>query len=147
MKGLLWKKKVTIGLLQNFESFLFMLVYWRVYALGASIYQSDLNSFSGIYRTLSNSYVRDQWCKDSSSYDVVSIRVIPSLTDSLISSFPHITTSLNDTFVGFLFCWVLRVIFWCCVNFTINCCAECCAKYLAGHSECCILWGPAECST
>ena len=34
---------------------------------------------------------------------VVTIRVIPSWTDSLISSHPHITTLLNDTFVCFLF--------------------------------------------
>ena len=45
-------------------------------------------------------------------FDIVTIWVITSLTDSLISSFPHITTLLNDTFVCFLFCWVLRVILW-----------------------------------
>ena len=39
--------------------------------------------------------------------DIVTIRVIPSLRDSLISSHPHITTLLTDTFVCFLFCWVL----------------------------------------
>ena len=51
-------------------------------------------------------------------FDIGTIRVIPSLTDSHISLSPHITTLLNDTFVGFLFCWVLRVISRRCVNLT-----------------------------
>ena len=40
--------------------------------------------------------------------DIVTLRVIPSLTDSLIHSCPHITTLLNDIFVCFLFCWLLK---------------------------------------
>jgi len=61
-------------------------------------------------------------------FDIVTKRVIPSLADSLSSSYPHINTLLNDTFVCFLFSWELRVIFW-----------------RSRHSDCYIPWGRAKC--
>ena len=109
-----------IGLLRNYESFSCMLVYWRVYASGPQ--------YTNLTWTVSIKYIAHLvllklQTSDTRTillllFDIVTLWAIPSLTDSLISSFPHITTLLNDIFVCFLFCWVLRVICWRCVNLT-----------------------------
>jgi len=103
-----------------YETILCILVYWRVYALGPQ--------YTNLTWTVSIEYIAHLVLilletSDARTvllllFNIVTLRAIPSLTGSLISPFPHITTSLNDTFVCFLFCWVLRVICCGCVNLT-----------------------------
>ena len=137
-----------IGFIRNYFE-----VYWRVFASGPQ--------YTNLTWTVSIEYIahfvllmlepsdaRTVLCM---MFDIVTIRVIPSLTDSLISSFPHtfVTTLLNDNFVCFVLCCVLMsYLLALCelkLNVTINCIAECWAEYLAVHSESCIIWGPTEC--